>query len=66
MEIFLGPVLAVLFGTSALFKVSQQQKEIQELSRRIDSFDVEMSKKVIATMFPVAQAVKKLNDEVGL
>lgn len=66
MEIFLGPVLAVLLGTSALFKVRQQQKEIQALSCRIDNLDVEMSKKVIATMFPVAQAVKKLNDEVGL
>lgn len=66
MEYLLGPVIAALFGVATLRKCQLQDKKIIQVQQQIDVFDVEISKKVIATMYPVAQAVKKLNDTVGV
>ena len=66
MELFVGPVLAALIGFAGLRKVQQQDKKISELEQKIDSVDVEMSKKVMATLFPVAKEVKALKETVGV
>lgn len=66
MEYLISPVIAALFGIATLRKVQLQDKKINEIQQKLDQVDIEMSKKVMATMFPVAQAVKKLNDTVGV
>lgn len=66
MEYLAGPVIAALFGVITLRKCNIQDKKIKAFEERISQVDVELSKKVMATMFPVAQAVKKLNDTVGV
>jgi len=66
MEYLAGPVIAALIGAAGLRKVQLQDKKINQIQQQLDQVDVELSKKVMATMFPVAQAVKKLNDTVGV
>ena len=66
MEYLAGPIIAALIGAVGLRKVQLQDKKINEIQQQLDQVDVELSKKVMATMFPVAQAVKKLNDTVGV
>ena len=66
MELFVGPVLAAVIGLAGLRKVQQQDKKIKQLEELIDRVDVEMSKKVMATMFPVAKEVKALKETVGV
>ena len=66
MELFVGPVLAAVIGLAGLRKVQQQDKKIKQLEELIDRVDVEMSKKVMATMFPVAKEVKILKETVGV
>ena len=66
MEYLAGPVVAALIGVIGLRKVQLQDKKINQIQQQLDQVDVELSKKVMATMFPVAQAVKKLNDTVGV
>lgn len=66
MEYLLSPVIAALFGIATLCKVQLQDKKIAALEQKMEQVDIELSKKVMATMFPVAQAVKKLNDTVGV
>lgn len=66
MEYLAGPIIAALFGLATIRKCQLQDKKILEVQQQMDKVDVEMSKKVMATMYPVAQAVKKLNDTVGV
>ena len=66
MEYLAGPIVAALFGIVTLRKCQLQDKKITQLEQHVSQVDIEMSKKVMATMFPVAQAVKKLNDTVGV
>ena len=66
MEYLAGPVVAALIGTLTLRKCQLQDKRINQMEEQISQVDTELSKKVMATMFPVAQAVKKLNDTVGV
>ena len=66
MEYLAGPIIAALIGAAGLRKIQLQDKKINQIQQQLDQVDVELSKKVMATMFPVAQAVKKLNDTVGV
>ena len=66
MEYLAGPVIAALFGVLTLRKCQLQDKRISKIEEQVSQVDTELSKKVMATMFPVAQAVKKLNDTVGV
>jgi len=66
MEYLAGPIVAALFGVATLRKCQLQDKKMNQIQQQLDQVDVELSKKVMATMFPVAQAVKKLNDTVGV
>ena len=70
----LGPVLALLIS----LKYTQQQstkdkQEYQALAERIELLekrtieaDKEMLQKIMTTVMPIAKAVNKLNQEVGL
>ena len=59
-------MIAALFGVITLRKCQIQDNKIKAIETQVSQIDVELSKKVMATMFPVAQAVKKLNDTVGV
>ena len=59
-------MIAALFGVITLRKCQIQDNKIKAVEAQVSQIDVELSKKVMATMFPVAQAVKKLNDTVGV
>ena len=69
-----GPILALLIS----LKFTQQQqtkhrKEYEELVARVElienrneALDKELLQKIMTTVMPIAKAVNKLNQEVGL
>ena len=74
MEYVLGPILALLAGMKfSVWKTQQMQNKIASLEAkvetvvtRIDQSETEMPKRLMATVAPVAIAVKKLNEQVGI
>ncbi len=81
MEYILGPVLALLISLKyASGEKDKHELKIRDLDERIelleeqmhelqangDKRDEEFSKKVLATIMPVAKAVNKLNQTVGI
>jgi hypothetical protein len=81
MEYIVGPVLAILISlkyTSG--EKDKQELKIRDLDERIELLeeqlhelqasgeknDEEFSKKVLATILPVAKAVNRLNQTVGI
>ena len=74
LEFVVGPVLALLVGMKfSVYKSKESEKEIAELKEKVvlleksaSELESELPKKVMATMLPVAKAVQKLNQQVGL
>jgi hypothetical protein len=81
MEYLIGPVLAVLVSLKfTASEKDKQELKIRDLDERIelledqlielqssgDKRDEEFSRKVLATIMPVAKAVNKLNQTVGI
>jgi len=74
VEYIVGPVLALLLGMKfSDYKAKQAEKTIAELNEKIEKIDQrssevenEMPKKLMATVMPIAKAVNKLNQQVGL
>ena len=74
MEYVLGPILALLAGMKfSVWKTKQMQDKIVSLEAkvetvvsRIDQNENEMPRRLMATVAPVALAVKKLNEQVGI
>ena len=74
VEYIVGPVLALLLGMKfSDFKSKQADKTIAELNEKIEKLEQhasevenEMPKKLMATVMPIAKAVNKLNQQVGL
>ena len=74
LEYVVGPVLALLVGMKfSVYKTKEANKEIAELKEKVvllekstSTLENELPKKVMATMLPVAKAVQKLNQQVGL
>jgi hypothetical protein len=74
IELAVGPVLALLI--SLKFTQQQQTKHQKEyealvakvelLEARNEQVDKEMLQKIMTTVMPIAKAVNKLNQEVGL
>ena len=74
IELAVGPVLALLIS----LKFTQQQNEkhrkeyealvqkVELLGTRSEEVDKEMLQKIMTTVMPIAKAVNKLNQEVGL
>ena len=74
MEYVVGPVLALLIS----LKFTQQQNtkhqkeyealvaKVELLENRNEQVDKEMLQKIMTTVMPIAKAVNKLNQEVGL
>ena len=74
LEYVVGPLLALLVGMKfSVYKNKETEKTIAELKEQVvllekstTSLENELPKKVMATMLPVAKAVQKLNQQVGL
>jgi len=74
IEYIVGPVLSLLLGMKfTTFKNKEQEKVVASLQAKIEvlekssqQLEEELPKKVMATMLPVAKAVQKLNQQVGL
>lgn len=74
IEYIVGPILALLLGMKfTTFKNKEQEKAVASLQAKVEvlekssqQLEEELPKKVMATMLPVAKAVQKLNQQVGL
>ena len=74
LEFVVGPILSLLIAMKFDDIRDKKQKEeiaaLQEkvlvLEKSASSLESELPKKVMATMLPVAKAVQKLNQQVGL
>ncbi len=67
LEYIVGPVLALLLGIKFTdMKSKEKDAKITELENKITLIETETPKKLMATLMPVAKAVQKLNQQVGL
>ena len=74
LEFVVGPVLSLLIALKfGDMKDKEREKELNALQERVElleksasTLETELPKKVMATMLPVAKAVQKLNQQVGL
>jgi hypothetical protein len=67
LEYIVGPVLALLLGMKFTdLKSKEKDAKITELEEKITLVETETPKKMMATLMPVAKAVQKLNQTVGL
>jgi len=74
MEFVIGPVLALLLSlkyaqqndVKQLKKYEELQAKVELLEKRNEAVDKEMLQKIMTTVMPIAKAVNKLNQEVGL
>jgi hypothetical protein len=67
LEIIIGPVLVLLLSMKFTdMKSTEKDTKIKKLEEQIALIETETPKKMMATLMPVAKAVQKLNQEVGL
>ena len=70
LEVIVGPVLAVLVTLKLTdLNLKKQEKTIAEIQEKITLLEVaeqETPKKMMATLIPVAKAVNKINQQLGL
>ena len=67
LEFVIGPVLSLLIALKfGDMKNKEREKELATLQAKVELLENELPKKVMATMMPVAKAVQKLNQQVGL
>ena len=67
LEFVVGPVLSLLIALKfGDMKDKEREKELAALREKVELIENELPKKVMATMLPVAKAVQKLNQQVGL
>lgn len=72
--VIIGPLMAlcasVAYSASESLRLQKKNVElvdkIESLERRLDDSDKETLQKVMTTVMPIAKAVNKLNQEVGL
>lgn len=63
----LGSVLAVLISMKfSVYKSKEQEKKIEAMEVKIALMEEDMPKKVMTTIIPLTQAVKKVNAQLGL
>ena len=81
MELVIGPILALLISIgytnqsskraarkleSLRVKIEKINSRTELIESRLDKSDTELLQKVMTTMMPLAKAVNKLNNEVGI
>ena len=74
IEYLVGPVVAVLISLKYTKYLTDKQSvkceacctKIESVEKVLETQEVEILKKVMTTVLPVAKAVNKLNQEVGI
>ena len=70
MEYVLGPVMALAIGAKLVnMKFTTYEERVQKLENQVERLiaqEVELPKKLMATMMPITTAVRRLNTEVGI
>ena len=74
LELIVGPVLSLLIALKVgdindkkrESEINALQEKVVLLEKSASALEDELPKKVMATMLPVAKAVQKLNQQVGL
>ena len=71
MDYVAGPVIALLLGMKfAEWKPKEVEKRVEAIAKsceeRVIETNTNTSKTIIATMTPVARAIKVLNEQVGI
>lgn len=74
LELIVGPVLSLLIALKVgdmndkkrESEINALQEKVVLLEKSASALESELPKKVMATMLPVAKAVQKLNQQVGL
>lgn len=74
MEYLVGPVITLLLAMKFTDwksrqldeRVTNAQQQVELVRKDIEVRDAELPKKVMATVVPLAKAVKNLNQQVGL
>lgn len=74
LELIVGPVLSLLIALKVgdmndkkrESEINALQEKVVLLEKSASALENELPKKVMATMLPVAKAVQKLNQQVGL
>ena len=74
LEFVVGPVLSLLLAMKfGAIKDKKREEELVSLREKVELLEkvtnereTELPKKVMATILPVAKAVQKLNQQVGL
>ena len=67
LEYIVGPVLGLLLSMKFTdMKAKEKDAKITALEEKIALIETETPKKLMATLMPVAKAVQKLNQQVGL
>ena len=74
MEYVLGPLIALVVSlkyanhqsTKNAARIEAAVAQIEKIEQRFDTSDKETLKRVMTTVMPIAKAVNKLNQEVGI
>ena len=70
MEYVLGPVLALAIGAKLVnMKLNTYDERLNKIENQVERLvaqEVELPKKLMATMMPITTAVRRLNTEVGI
>ena len=74
LEFVVGPILSLLIAMKfnsinnkeREAEIAALQEKVVLLEKSTSTLESELPKKVMATMMPVAKAVQKLNQQVGL
>ena len=71
LEYIAGPIIALLLGMKFTdYKVKEVEKRIEAIGKtceeRVVETNTNTSKTILATLTPVAVAIKKLNEQVGI
>ena len=74
IEYLVGPVVAVLVSLKYTKHMVDKQSakcatcctQIESVEKKLETHDTEILKKVMTTVLPVAKAVNRLNNEVGI
>ena len=74
IEYLVGPIVAVVISLKYTKYMTDKQSakcetccaQIESVEKRLETHDTEILKKVMTTVLPVAKAVNRLNNEVGI
>jgi len=74
MEYIVGPVLTLLIAMKFTdykqkdveSKLNAMQEQVSLVEKTMEQHETELPKKLVATMVPLAKAVKVLNQQVGI